>query len=204
MLVVSYFTRNGTYPEQAERLVASCERFGLRKLIQEIPDKGSWHQSCNFRVKWLFEKLIDARESILYMDCDCEVKKLPDLLFGTPVDFAAYNFAADPDPKNRQWTAYNPERLLVSGGVLYFAYTAPALELIARWISALDQDPATLQTDPILDLVYNVSRIPMQTLWLPKEYNRLNDRWPNIDPVIDHHYLKGGSRSAQPESTVVA
>lgn len=204
MLVVSYFTRNGTYPEQAERLKKSCERFGLRSDIQEFPDVGSWHRSCNLRPKLLLDQLLEVREAVVYMDCDCEVKKLPDLFFGTPVDFAAYNFAADPDPLNRRYCGYNPERLMVSGGVLYFAYTAPALELLFRWQTVLAMDPDTLQTDPLLDLAYNVNCIPMRTLWLPKSYNRLTDRWPDVDPVIDHHYLKGGSRTAQPESGVAA
>lgn len=198
MLVVSFYTNNGTYPEQARRLAASCDKFGLKFLIKEITDKGSWQNVCNYRPKFLLETLINTREALLWLDCDCEIMSPPTLLYGPSCDFAAYNFSADPDEDVRQWCPYDPNKLLISGGVQYVTYSAPAIEMLYRLNELFVNNPETMETDPIHDLCFNRERIPMKTLWLPKSYNRLSDRWPDIIPVIDHHYKRGASREAKP------
>jgi len=198
MIVLARYTTRGQYPAYAERLRASCQRFGLAHDIAKVDDGGNWSNVCNDRPNWILQALCNARQSILCVDADCEFQKFPSLLVGQGCDFAAYNWSADPlnagaNGPNRH--TYNPERLLVSGGVMLFGYTAAAMEFLVRWISKIGEAPGTTVTDPLIDFAYNTYRPPLSTLWLPRSYNFLSPLWgKGEDAVILHHYFAGALR----------
>lgn len=93
-----------SYVQKAERLAASCETFGLRYAIHEVPVV---HRSINTRgaddlayTKANFiHYLLDAHGTpVLYLDADCEFLAEPELLPGlvtSGCDFAIYNWLAD-------------------------------------------------------------------------------------------------------------
>jgi len=193
MLVVSRYTTNGNYPALAQKLRVSCDRFGLRHQVEPVEASGPWIEVERQKPLWVIQALFRARETVVWLDVDCEVVQLPTLLFGTSADFAAYNWAADPG--NVIAASYDPRRLVVSGGVMLFGYTAPACELLMRWYAECtkpmdaESEPST---DPVLDRVYGRDRPPVNVLWLPREYNRMERHWPDVEPVINHDYCAGG------------
>lgn len=181
MLVVSFYTVNGSYPALAARLRASCERFGLRHKIVEAPQRESWKDAINMKAGFILQSLLDERGPVLWLDCDCEVRKRPTLLMsglmlpGSP-DFAVYNWrTTDHD--------YDESEITNSGGVSYWNYTAPAIELLVRWQVACSQHPACVD-DQTLDAVWKKFRPPVRAMWLPKTYNWM---WSteSRDQVID-------------------
>lgn len=192
MIVISAHTPDGDYPKLAEALKASCERFGLRWNVFECNQQPSWLETVQLKPVWILSKLLEAREAVLWLDADCEIVKLPNLLLGTGHDFAAFNNCVDP----AQTFGYDPRRLHVSGGVLYFGYTAAAIELLVRWQAEVGSRPDPRGTDPSLDAVYNQHHPPVNALWLPRSYNRHEKEWPEIEPVINHKFINRRHSSA--------
>ena len=193
MIVLCRYTAKGSYAKHDERLRASCEKLVLRFHISEVPDPGSWDAVCRMKPRWILDALLNRREAILWLDADCEVVQLPTLLLGTPHDFCVYNFAADHE--NGAGIAYDPRKLVCAAGTVMFGYTAPAIELLLRWAATVAIQ-AGRGGDPSLGDAYNTCRPPVNPLWLPKAYNRMDSEWPGIEPVINHVYRRGAFRDA--------
>ena len=91
---------------------------------------------------------------------------------------------------------------MCSGGVQKYSYTAPSIHLLLSWIEILRQTKnKTREDDPFLDVVFNKGKFNLNTLWLPKTYNRMDKHsifWSKIKKdsiVINHDYKGGGHRN---------
>ena len=92
------------YSKEAERLAASCEKFGLSYAIHEVAAvHRSIHTSgsddLSFTKPNFIRHLLGAHgKPVLYLDVDCELMSEPrliDRLSGSGCDFAIYNWLAD-------------------------------------------------------------------------------------------------------------
>ena len=193
MIVVSFFTRNGSYPQLAHRLSHSCTKLGLHHRIIEVADRGQWKSLVNLKADVIQQVIFEFRRPVLWVDVDCEILKLPTLLWEEEHDFGVYNWHADSDNANR--FPFDPARMRCSSGVLWFRYTAPAIELLTRWRTAIAANPQGID-DQILDEVYNSTRPPVRPLWLPRTYNFMTRLYGEATPevVIRHDYIEGGHR----------
>lgn len=185
MVVISAYTTNGDYPQLADQLIKSCDKFGLRHSVTEMGGRSTWLETVRNKPSWILSRLFELREAVLWLDADCEIIRLPSLLFGMSHDFAAYNWKAD----HGTHVGYDPNQLQVSGGVLYFGYTAPAIELLGHWQTEVAYRPNAYGTDPSLNVAFNNYRPPVRAMWLPKSYNRHENHWPDVEPVINHKFL---------------
>lgn len=101
-LVAAMFT--ASYREKADRLAASCEKFGLSYVMHEVP---TVHSSISSRgtddlaytkANFIRHVLAAHETSVLYLDADCEFTARPVLIDGladSACDFAIYNGFAD-------------------------------------------------------------------------------------------------------------
>jgi hypothetical protein len=92
------------YFQQAERLAASCEKFGLPFELHEVP---SVHASISMRgsgdpsftkANFVHHLLTTHKKAVLYLDADCEFTAQPDMvteLVQSSCDFAIYNWFSD-------------------------------------------------------------------------------------------------------------
>lgn len=197
MIFVSYFTGNGRYPELAKKLMTSLNRFGLFYQIQLLKCAGDKPPN-NAKANFILNKLATFRRPVIWMDCDTEIISLPSLLFQNQHDFAIYNWHADSE--NTLGMAYDPNKLLCSGGVQYWGYTAAALEMCMRWENRLKDD--LRPDDQVLDSVFNEERPPVNPLWLPKSYNRMTAHWPKVTPIINHDWTNGQHGNSAPDEKV--
>jgi len=207
ILYISYFTSEGRYPVLAERLMCSLDRLGLRYDIEQRAPFASWADGCRFKSSFIFAKLLQRRGPVVWLDIDTELMQRP-ILFEDTHDFAIYNWKADTHHHlDRSGTADPTAReLMCSGGVQKWGYTAPAMELLLRWIASFDAHDWSRGDDPLLDQVFNTFLPSVQALWLPKTYNRmagLSHHWAEVADaavVIEHHYIGGGHRRHAPEA----
>jgi len=207
ILYISFFTSEGHYPVLAERLRRSLDRLDLRYDIEQRAPFASWAEGCRFKSSFILAKLLQRRGPVVWLDIDTELMQRP-VLFDDTHDFAIYNWKADTHHHlDRSDTADPAARELVcSGGVQKWGYTAPAMELLMRWISSFDAHDWSRGDDPLLDRVFNTFLPPVQSLWLPKTYNRmagLSHHWAEVadaEVVIEHHYTRGGHRRHTPEA----
>jgi hypothetical protein len=202
MRVISFYTPDGVYGEFAKKLRASLERFNLPHHLEELPSAGSWLRNLYMKPQWIFERLMQFQEPVLWLDADCEVMQ-PPVLFDEPgYDFQIYNLYAD--PTNGQVSLYDPARLLSSSGVMYVGFTPAAIDLMRSWAEACKKVTLVQDTrdDQILDKCWTNRRFKgdkkrdLRSRWLPKPYNRMDCFWPSVEPVINHVYRDGRLYSA--------
>lgn len=191
MICISFFTSNGAYPRLVDRLRKSCERFDLRHKIIEAPPQDSWHRTINHKAAFILQSLLDIREPVLWLDCDCEIRQPPTVFDGTDADFAILNWKSGENN-------YDGHEITNSGGVSYWAYTAPSIDLLVRWQAACQANPNAID-DQTLDEVWRKHRPPMKALWLPREYNWMEPQFgpAPADTVIWHEYVNGGHWDAK-------
>lgn len=188
MDIVSFYTGEGAYKDFAEKLRKSCEKFGITPHIEQLTSTGVWARNNSMKPAFMQRKLLELKRPIIWCDADCEVCQLPVLLDRPTYDFAAYNWAADP-------TETTPDQacrtLRCTSGVLLFNYTPPSLQLMYQWVKNATKEP-TVPDDTMLDMTFGAWRGPkIKHLWLPREYNRMDLRWPSLPPVINHVYRDG-------------
>jgi hypothetical protein len=188
---VSFFTPNGKYPELAEKLKASLDKFELNCDVMELPQFPSWQEAVAYKPQFILGMLEFHKRPVVWMDIDTEVWQFPELLFG-PHDFAVYNWAVDTD--HHLDGRLERDKMLCSSGVVKFGWTNGAYNLLRRWQERMVGRESA--DDPELDWVYNEGA-DVNPLWLPKTYNRMDKHthhWSSIpaDEVVINHDYTGG------------
>jgi hypothetical protein len=96
-LVVSFYTLDTPYEEEAKGLLASCERFAIEHLIEGVSSKGSWEMNCAFKPLFLLQKLEELKRPLLWVDADAifcrPIEQLP--LFSLDVGVRLYECSDD-------------------------------------------------------------------------------------------------------------
>ncbi len=200
-IFISYYSIDGNYPSLKEKLEKSLNKFNLKYSIEKINKFNSWQDGVAYKPRFILTNLLKFRKSVVWLDIDTEIWSFPNLLFKN-YDFAIYNWLADNNHHLDGKISYDPnsEKLFCAGGVQKFAYTAPAIELLIRWIEITSSLKEKKNNDPILDLAFNNFKPPLNQLWLPKEYNRMDkhtDHWSSIpenEVIINHDYVGGKHR----------
>lgn len=188
MDVISFYTGEGAYRDFAEKLRRSCERLGITPHIEQVESTGVWARNNAKKPGFMQRKLLELKRPVIWCDADCEVCQYPVLLDKPAFDFAVYNWAADPKEDVPDQSC---RVLKCTSGVLLFNYTPPALQLMYQWVEACKREP-TIPDDTVLDMVWMRWRGPkIRSYWLPREYNRMDTRWPHVPPVINHVYRDG-------------
>lgn len=186
MIICSYFTP--AYRDKADKLKASCERFGYQHRIIELPEAKSWIDGIHKKCQIILNVLLDVRQTVIWIDADAEIlKPIPDETW-LDCDWAAYNWHGD--PQNTLGIYFDEARVLHSGGVTVWAYSAPAIELLLRWHRALLANPEGVD-DQVLDAVLNLVSIPLRRKNLPKELNWMVGHFkePHDGVVVRHDYV---------------
>jgi hypothetical protein len=220
--VISFFTRGTRYEALAQRLIASCQRFDLPHCIIPHPtvpvasdraaEPGSaeasdadparvWTATVARKPAFMRDMLVKHRGPVLWLDADCTIVRDPVLLRGCREELAVYNFFADPLNETGE---YDPRRLWAASGVVYLDFTPAAMNFVNAWADQLDRAPWMID-DQAMSWVFNnpaaaaragaVQRVPRPTtLWLPRAYNRMSGKWPDVEPVIDHEWSERTAR----------
>lgn len=204
VVFISFFTDEGNYPALAVKLIESLNRFGLTHDVRKIQPFSSWQEGVAYKPSFILDRLITHRKSIVWLDIDTEIWRYPELLFGDH-DFAIYNWLADHHHHLDGKVEYNPnaESLLCAGGVQKYGYSAPAIDLVIRWLSLTNNLVEKKNNDPVLDQAFNNFSPPVKSLWLPKTYNRMDKHthhWSSIasdSVVINHDYTAGAHKQAR-------
>jgi hypothetical protein len=206
MRVVSFYTPGTRYETDAARLRESCERFGLAHDVREIPkspidggarghpgaSSAAWVSSVARKPFFIRDMLLEHRAPICWMDADCEIVRDPVLVRASRAEFAIYNFFADPMNETGE---YAPHKLWGASGVVYLAFTPRVMRLVTEWCEKMDDAPWMVD-DQALSWVYNHFRGgKLRVQWLPRAYNRMSAKWPEVEPVINHAWQPGLARA---------
>jgi hypothetical protein len=191
MDIVSFYTRDGAYPQFAEILRASCARFNIPCHIDELPPREDWVAAIGLKPGFLYRKLMEFKRPIVWCDIDCEIIEYPTLLEQPGYDVMFYDWNADPMTHFGQ---LNLDYSFPASGVMYLAYTPETLQLLYKWKAACEKDPQT-RDDEQLAWLFKAKKAPKLRIFpLPKPYNRMDRHWEQVKPVINHVFRDGAIR----------
>ncbi len=131
MIVFAYYTADGAYPEEADRLESSLRRVGMKHIVRPIPATGDWNKAVWQKPFQIRSCLTGWNEPVLYIDVDAVVHANCSSYFAAlepDYDFACHWFQG---PAKGQDQTRNDNRLL--SGTLWFNTTDRARRLLDIW-----------------------------------------------------------------------
>ena len=169
-LVVSFYTRDTPYEDEARRLKGSCDLFSIESEIDSIESSGSWEMNCAFKPLFLLKKLEEKKRPLLWVDADAIfLEKLPKLeVFSSPFAVRLYNC---PDT--------HPSRVVSS--VVYVTAERESIEILKQWaqtcISLLKEESRREVWD----------QDALRSVLFSKEFKGIWEVFPEEFSVIEDH-----------------
>jgi len=194
-VIISFYTKDTGYEEEANRLINSLKRLQLDYEVVPINNTGNWQKNVKYKptlIKNMLKK--HAPRPVLYVDCDAIFLSPPVLFDKFEHDFALYK---------THWADFGrPDKAdEVLGGTIYAANNKRVFNVLDRWISECNKQPIAIWDQKILqDIVKD------DFYKLPPEYCTIFDAMKKVEnPVIKHFQasrrLKGSvRRGARPRS----
>lgn len=124
-VVVSFFTEDTGYETEAHLLMRSCVKHGMPFDIRPLPNRGNWEENCSMKPGFILEMMGKYPDRpIIWLDADATLEQRPQLFehIGPGVDFACCHT-----------TFIREVGAQLATGVLYFAPTPKAKDLVVRW-----------------------------------------------------------------------
>ncbi len=174
-VIVSYFTTNTPYEDEARELAATCDALGLEHRIVGVPARGTWEGNCAMKAGFVLEMWTSLGRPVLWVDADARVRRVPELLRGMTADFGVYKAA----------------RWQFASGTVFINATELGGELLRVWKRRCDEQPRVWDQVHLDRAWEEVStRAPLETAWLPQAYTRIFDKPEEHDgggaAVIEH------------------
>lgn len=171
--VVSMYTPNTPYEEQAETLVNSMKEFNIDYKIYEIENTGKWVKNCQKNSEILMQAMMQYRDhDIVYVDCDAQFMQYPKLFDDLECDIAYHEINY-------------PDRVQLCSGTLFVKQGMIAWELIMKW-DELNKTNELFDDDNLQTILqtYDIG----DRYILPEQYCSININriQKGIDPVIKH------------------
>lgn len=94
--MASFYTPD--YAEHAERLRASCHRFGYRHWIAPVECRGSWEKNCARKAEFIRMALLASDEDVLWLDADAVIEQRIEGALEFDEHIKDYDFAVYRDP----------------------------------------------------------------------------------------------------------
>ncbi len=178
MLIVSFYTPD--YAEHAERLRASCDRFGYPHVIEAVPQVSRWEHACAMKASFMRDWWPSAIgfQGSLWLDADAEVLRPLDLFDGLDANFAVYKQGGGLKTRFRS-------------GTVWMRAPGQAYLLLDRWAKRCDDDPDTWDQEHLFRAWESMDAdedCDLHTHWLPLSYCQRFDEADGVpDPHIVHY-----------------
>ena len=191
------------YEEMMEIWKENCKAAGVNYMAVEYPQfavKGGYQFAINAKPYFIRKALeVCGGRSVVYIDGDMNVRKYPHIFDMKNVDFMARSWNIDPRAKwnYEESPAVDYYIFETSGGIMFFADTIQAKNLLRLWIAATEHPSMWSKADDrILSWIFNNFRayLPINFIQLPIEYLYLTlayDRYLNKNY---HTYTTNGRK----------
>ena len=176
-IVVSFYTENTGYVQEADRLMESLHRFGLEYDIQARPNMGGWKKNNDYKPTYILEMMIaHPGRDIVWLDCDAVVLQYPELWDDANIVIGVHTV---------DWSLYRdhntkPETL---AGTIYIG--AGQVEFVKAWVKMVKRLPR-LTDQQCLQTLLKAGK-NLNVTQLPASYCQIFDTMATAgDPVIEH------------------
>ncbi|MBL8386760.1 MAG: FkbM family methyltransferase [Hydrogenophaga sp.] len=190
-VVVSFYTKDTPYEEQARGLVASIEALGddVPYCVVGIDSAGSWEANCSLKPGFILQCLRELQRPVLWVDADARLNARPSV--PPTFDFAVHKYDG--------WE--------FASGTAYFAHSDAAIRLLERWIELSRQRPL-IWDQMLLDQAWAecTGDGTLVTGWLPEPYTHIFDN-PAAEaqraaPVVTHYQASRAVVNKRPKPVV--
>lgn len=182
-LVVSYYTKNTPYEEEAKNLIASCKQWNVEHHIEGVDDLGSWENNCFFKPCFIRNQLLKWKRPILWVDSDA--------IFLRPFIFDEFMFA---DLGVLKYEGQEDPRLSLMSGTVYINATPGGKQGVDLWCFYAEKIHQAKGTAlPFADqMSLNLtvlSGAPLKIAPLPLRYCAIfdQDKGEEVDSIIIEH-----------------
>lgn len=134
LTLIGFYTRSGSYPEEAALLRESARRVGLETHIVSVPNSGSWDLNTARKPGFIRASRRFFRGPLLYVDVDAFVHEDPRPLLEpfAGVDFALHYFRGP--SKGHDRSKVRAEGWWPLTGTIFVGDTPGAYEILEHWI----------------------------------------------------------------------
>jgi hypothetical protein len=177
-LFVSFYTPD--YEDCALQLGCDCQRLGVDLQMTRIDhDLGTWMEATYYKACFvksaLDHQIMDAYDSLVWIDADARVRSRPNLLYTldrAECDIAAHHF------NGREFLS----------GTVWFANNAKAREVVNLWCSYNGSGISCLEQKNLRFAIRDTADVRLHEL--PPEYCFIFDLsarlHPGVVPVVEH------------------
>lgn len=175
-IVTAYYTIGTLYEERVKTLRSSLEALHIPYDIQAVPNLGTWNKNTAFKPTFLKQMLVKHKpKAIIYVDCDAEFKKYPELFNTLQCDVAVHLL-----DRKVYGPHYSGFELL--SGTIWLANNPYVAEIVDRWEKECQKDEMIWDQKCLQRVLNGAFTI------LPAEYCKIFDRQTDVlDPVIVHY-----------------
>jgi hypothetical protein len=179
-LVVSFHTGEDRYVRDAERMVASAQKFGYETYVEVLESDLNWTRACCLKPSFMINTMERfGRRPYLWLDCDAEVLRPLDA-FENPI----FNFGVTWDPL-LVFTSF------FSGAVYFNLEDDTTLNFMMEWGSYCGdiiegKRPEEWDQRVLFNVWRDIDRIPVTQI-LGRGYSKIFDRdWSSSDERIEY------------------
>lgn len=182
-VIVSYYTINTPYEQEALKLKASLTKLNVPYDIVGVKNLGNWQANTRFKAKFMQDMLIKHKgKSVVWVDSDAVIHSYPKLFDTYDCDVAV------------RWQDFRWRKNECLSGTIYLANNPATYELCRRWEGINVAEGAGAKTFEQWNLGKAIEDMrregKIKDENLPPEYTMIFDSmrqmYPNITPVIEH------------------
>lgn len=185
------------FEDMIDRWIDFCKKAKCNYLVQEYPEfvgPGGYQMAINAKPLFIKKALESCeRRAVVYIDGDMTVNQYPHIFDMENVDYMARGWNIDyrGNPNYKEDTCYDPFTFETSGGIMYFADSLQARDLLKQWaIASSKKQNAGKADDRIISLYVNrkslyidinIVQLPIEFLWLTDIYEPSDSSVPYLD-----------------------
>mgnify|MGYP003120307024 CR=1 FL=1 len=184
LMVVGYFTINTPYEQEAQNLLLSLNKLGIKHDISGVKTLGNWQANTRFKAGFMLDMLNKhSNYRLLYVDVDAVVHQVPNLFKNYSCDIAV------------RWQDFRWRKNECLSGTIYMENNERTKRICELWrdINVNEGNQSNRMEQWNLDTVINKMKAEDPNFTyknLPPEYTMIFDSmrgmYPNINPVIEH------------------
>jgi len=177
-IITSYYTIGTFYRELADTFAKSLKQHNVLYYIEGVPNLKDWSKNTNYKPTFLLSMLNKFPDKdIVWIDCDAELKRYPELFNKLDCDVAAHEFNRSLYQLHHENT---PTELL--SGTLFLRNNEKVYEIVKKWIQECSENPRVWDQKSLAKVLNgNYYRLPAEYCCIDRVMRKIQN------PVIIHY-----------------
>ena len=188
-IITSYFTYGTPYAEVAHKfLMPSVLDIKVKSDIRGVSNLGSWQKNTSYKPRFIREALDRQTENIVFVDCDAQILKYPDIFENIPEQ---YNIAAHVLDR-KLWYNNGADGKELLSGTMFIRNTKHTKAIVEVWAKrceiSINWEQTVLQT--LLDeMKIEVYCLPVGYCYIATMPDGSEPHVKCDDIIIKHHQM---------------